>query len=397
MAAGAILLPPRSAVSIYHKNIMESSNLRVLIVDDTVVYRRILSDVLEAFDDVHLVGTAPHGRMALTKMETEPVDLVLLDVEMPEMSGLETLRHIRKDHPETSVIMISGTTSAAASYTMDALAQGALEFIRKPDGADADANRSELKDLLRPLLRHVRMKKNLRVPESRGRAVPAPSPVAPARPALPVPAAPARPVHHGLRPTRFDVVGIGVSTGGPNALADVIPLLPADLAVPVLIVQHMPPMFTASLAEHLHKRSKVPVREAREGEPLLPGHVYIAPGGKHMVLRRAGEAGAFIIGLNENPPENSCRPSVDVLFRSLASQYDGNLLAVVMTGMGSDGCEGVRAMKRKGCHCLTQSEESCVVYGMPMAVDEAGLSDEKVPLARLAARITHLVQNGRSS
>jgi two-component system chemotaxis response regulator CheB len=372
---------------------MESQYLRVLIVDDTVVYRRILSDVLESFEDVQLVGTAPHGRMALTKMETESVDLVLLDVEMPEMSGLETLRHIRRQHPDTSVIMISGTTSAAASYTMDALAQGALEFIRKPDGADADANRTELKDLLRPLLRHVRMRKNLRVPAAP--AMPAPSPAAPARPAPPPPAPPARPVHHGARPTHIDVVGIGVSTGGPNALAEVIPLLPADLAVPVLIVQHMPPMFTASLAEHLHKRSKVPVREAREGEPLLAGHVYIAPGGKHMVLRRAGEAGGHIIGLNENPPENSCRPSVDVLFRSLAAQYDGNLLAVVMTGMGSDGCEGVRAMKRKGCHCLTQSEESCVVYGMPMAVDEAGLSDEKVPLARLAARITHLVQNGR--
>jgi two-component system chemotaxis response regulator CheB len=373
---------------------MTHAKLKVLIVDDTVVYRRILADVVESFEDTQLVGTAPHGRLALAKLETEAADLVLLDVEMPEMSGLETLRHIRKLYPETEVIMISGTNSAAAAYTMEALAQGALEFVRKPEGADAEASRTELKELLRPLLRHVRTRKNLRghpgpaPAESRG---PAPRPPAPA----PAPAPAAHPHRAHPRPTRFDVIGIGVSTGGPNALAEVIPLLPADLRVPVLLVQHMPPMFTASLAEHLAKRSKVRVAEAQEGEPVLPGHVYVAPGGKHMVLRRAAEGARtpFIIGLNENPPENSCRPSVDVLFRSMAAQFEGNMLAVIMTGMGSDGCEGVKAMKRKGCHCLTQTEDTCVVYGMPMAVDEAGLSDERVPLPRLAARIAHLVQS----
>ena len=376
---------------------MESNQLKVLIVDDTVVYRRILSDVIESFEDTLLVGSAPHGRLALTKLEAEPVDLVLLDVEMPEMSGLETLRHIRRLYPETGVVMISGANAASAGYTMEALAQGALDFVRKPDGVDADANRNELKDLLRPLLRHMRTRKNLRGqsassprPAGAGVAAQAARPAPPPAPA----GVPARAARTAIRPSRFDVVGIGVSTGGPNALAEVIPQLPAELKVPVFLVQHMPPLFTASLAEHLTQRSKVPVHEAKEGEPVLAGHVYIAPGGKHMVIRRAGEAGMPIIGLNENPPENSCRPSVDVLFRSLAAQYEGNILAVVMTGMGSDGCEGVRAMKRKGCHCLTQTEDTCVVYGMPMAVDEAGLSDEKVPLSRLAARITHLVQTG---
>jgi len=366
---------------------MESSKLKVLIVDDTVVYRRILTDVIESFEDTQVVGTAPHGRLALAKLAIEPADLVLLDVEMPEMSGLETLRQLRRLYPDTSVVMISGTNAASASYTMDALAQGALEFIRKPEGTDAEASRMELKDLLRPLLRHVRTRSNLRMP---GTPVPLPRPerVVPERSQPPAP-----PIsRHAARPSRFDVITIGVSTGGPNALTEVIPLLPADLSVPVFIVQHMPPMFTASLAEHLDKRSKLPVREAKEGEAVLPGHVYLAPGGKHMVVRRAGEDRTPIIGLNENPPENSCRPSVDVLFRSLAAQYDGNILAVIMTGMGSDGCEGVRAMKRKGCYCLTQTEESCVVYGMPLAVDEAGLSDDQVPLDRLAARIAHLVQ-----
>jgi len=198
-------------------------------------------------------------------------------------------------------------------------------------------------------------------------------------------------------PGRIDVVGIGVSTGGPNALAELIPRLPADLPVPILLVQHMPPVFTASLAEHLDQKSGLSVREARDGEQVLPGRVYIAPGGRHMVVRRLPDAEHPIVGLNENPPENSCRPSVDVLFRSMAAQYDGNMLAVVMTGMGNDGCEGVRAMKRRGCLCLTQSEASCIVYGMPLSVDEAGLSDEQVPLDRLADRIVHLVRKGRGN
>ncbi len=198
---------------------------------------------------------------------------------------------------------------------------------------------------------------------------------------------------------RIDVVGIGISTGGPNALGELLPRLPADFPVPILLVQHMPPLFTASLAEYLDERSRVAVREARDGEPVLPGCVYLAPGGRHMVVRRLagpdGEASSLVIGLNENPLENSCRPSVDVLFRSLAAHHDGNMLAVIMTGMGNDGCEGVRAMKRRGCLCLTQSEASCIVYGMPLAVDEAELSDEQVPLDQLADRITQLVRRNR--
>jgi two-component system chemotaxis response regulator CheB len=160
----------------------------------------------------------------------------------------------------------------------------------------------------------------------------------------------------------------------------------------------MPPGFTASLAEHIAKRSAVKVREATEGEVLEAGTVYIAPGGRHMVVRRrpATEAGpeTFIVGLNDQPPENSCRPSVDVLFRSMAAHYGGGILAVIMTGMGNDGTEGVRAMRRKGCHVLTQTESTCVVYGMPAAVDEAGLSDERVPLGLLARRMVELVKRG---
>jgi two-component system chemotaxis response regulator CheB len=372
----------------------------VLIVDDTIVYRRILSEVVESLGDVVLMGTAPHGRLALSKLEQNPVDLVLLDVEMPEMNGLETLKEIRRLHPATSVVMISGTNMSSAEVTLRCLEQGAIDFLRKPEGSDADASRNELRDKLRPLLRHVQTRMNLQ----RGTgAAPAPAPAAmptrPSPPAAPEISQAPKPPRLAAVPTQFDIVGIGVSTGGPNALAEVIPRLPADFPVPILMVQHMPPLFTASLAEHLDQRSKLAVREARDGEPILPGTVLIAPGGKHMVVRRFVEAetglSTAVVGLNENPPENSCRPSVDVLFRSLAAQYDGNMLAVIMTGMGSDGCEGVRAMKRRGCLCLAQTEATCVVYGMPLAVDEAGLSDEKVPLERLADRVTYLVKKSR--
>lgn len=381
---------------------MDDPRLKVLIVDDTIVYRKILSDVVESLDDAELVGTAPHGRLALAKLEQSPADLVLLDVEMPEMGGLEALKEIRRRHPATQVVMISGTNMSSADITMHCLEQGALDFLRKPEGIDAEASRSELKDRLRPLLRHIRTRFNLRrgLLPARDATRPEPAPVSWPGQGTPEPSVPAKAAFRAAPvPDRIDVVAIGVSTGGPNALVEVIPRLPADFPVPILLVQHMPPCFTASLAAHLDQRSALSVREAKDGEPVLPGHVLIAPGGKHMVVRRMGgdEGQGLIIGLNENPPENSCRPSVDVLFRSVAAHFGGNMLAVIMTGMGNDGCEGVRTMKRRGCICLSQTEETCVVYGMPLAVDEAGLSDERIPLDRLAERIDRLARKQRGA
>lgn len=367
---------------------MNDHPLSVLVVDDTVVYRKILSDVVQDCPDTRLVGTAPSGRLALSKLEREPVDLVLLDVEMADMGGLETLAEIKCRWPGTAVVMISGANLGSTETTIEALENGALDFLPKPEGQDMDSNRLALLGKLRPLIRHVLTQRHLRQP------LPEPTPVRIPPPSLPPPAAVPRPT----LPTRMgklEAVGIGISTGGPNALAELVPNLPADLGVPVFIVQHMPPGFTASLAHHLDLKSRLRVKEGEDGEPVAPGVVYIAPGGRHMILRRYTPAGEsqprLVIGLNDNPPENSCRPSVDVLFRSLATQYEGRLLAVVMTGMGSDGLEGVRTLKRQGTPCLTQSERTCVVYGMPQAVDEAGLSDESVPLPFLAQRITQLL------
>ena len=387
---------------------MDSRDVSILVVDDTVVYRRIMSKVVEELPGTVLMGTAPNGKLALQKMERTRPDLVFLDVEMPEMDGLETLKAIRASYPEVGVIMVSGANKSSADITMRALHAGALDFVPKPSAASAEEGHRELVQLLTPLVRVFTTRLNLRV-GARPASVPAkpempvkpvPHDMAAARPAV-VPARPKPAVdtefRAGPRPSKVDVLAIGVSTGGPNALAKVIPRLPENLGVPVLVVQHMPPVFTRSLAESLDKKSALRVCEGADGDVIAPNRVYIAPGGHHMVVRRkpaeAGGESVFCIGLNDNPPENSCRPSVDVLFRSVAVHFGGAILSSVMTGMGYDGREGVKAMKRRGCICLTQDEASCVVYGMPMAVDEAGLSDESVPLETLADRLASLVRN----
>ena len=365
---------------------MTGTKIRALVVDDTALYRRIMTEALEATGEVDVVGSAPHGRAALARLDLLEVDLVLLDVEMPELDGTATLAEIRKRPNPPTVVMFSGQTTRSTQSTIDALANGALDFIRKPDGGDPEASRRELVEKLRPLVRHVQTRKNLRQvsapPATRLPAVPSLSGAVVAPPTRPVAA--------------FTAVAIGISTGGPNALGVLIPQLPADLPVPVLVVQHMPPGFTASLAEHLARRSRIRVKEATEGEAVLAGCVYIAPGGMHMVLRRL-PTGDLIVGLNEQPPVNSCRPSVDVLFRSMAAHIEGPVLAIIMTGMGSDGCDGVRTLKRHAAYCLTQSEKTCVVYGMPLAVDEAGLSDERLPLESLAPRIVQLARRSQSN
>ncbi len=373
---------------------VSEGELNILVVDDTVVYRRIVSDVVGAIEGTAVVATAPNGKIALDKMRRLDVDLVLLDVEMPEMGGLEMLKVIRRDHPDTGVIMVSGANRTSADITVKALQTGAIDFVPKPDGKNPDDSRRELIGQLRPLVNLFQTRRSLRGIKGRGEIPAAGACVSAKR----QPAAKERPAgpagRVGPRPTRIDIVAIGVSTGGPNALAEMVPRLPADLGKPVLIVQHMPPVFTKSLAEGLNKKSPLSVREACDGETLEPNTILIAPGGRHMVIRSsAAPNGSRRIALNDSPPENGCRPSVDVLFRSVATQFGGNVLATVMTGMGEDGCKGVQAMKRQGCYCLTQAEATCVVYGMPRAVDDAGLSDESVPLNDLAGRIAGIVRN----
>ncbi len=380
---------------------MAENDLRVLVVDDTIVYRRILTTIIEEIPGTVVAATAPNGKIALAKMETTEVDLVLLDVEMPVLDGLKTLEVMHERFPDVGVIMVSGANISAASTTIRALERGAIDFVPKPEGGDLEESQRQLTQHIRRVVQLFQTRRALR---STRRTVTARPGVASqadrAHPAAPAVAGPApRPAlerYAGKRLSKIEIVVIGVSTGGPNALKEVIPKLTTALNVPVLIVQHMPPLFTASLADSLDRKSTLAVREAQEGEAVLPNTVLIAPGGKHMVIRtdpNASGGPGFVVALNENPPEQNCRPSVNVLFRSVSTYFGGKILSVVMTGMGEDGCEGVRAMKRQGCICLTQEETTCVVYGMPRAVDEAGLSDARVPLDQLAERIQHLVHN----
>ncbi|MFP4579982.1 MAG: chemotaxis-specific protein-glutamate methyltransferase CheB [Candidatus Sumerlaeia bacterium] len=358
--------------------------MNILVVDDTITYRKILSEVAKQLSDVDEVVTAPSGSVALKKLDQNPFDLVLLDIQMPEMDGLETLEAIRKKHPMTDVVMVSGVTERGASITVKALNMGAVEFVRKPETSDAQASVRELHESLQPIIRLVNTRRFRKNGSATGLETKKTTPQAAPAPAR---------QHMAPTPKRFGVLAIGVSTGGPRALAELIPLLPPDFPLPIVVVQHMPPTFTNALAMDLNRKSALEVKEASEDDIVAKGRVLLAPGGRHMVVRQKDQQ--IVVGINDGPPENSCRPAVDVLFRSVANCYGSKgILAAILTGMGNDGMRGVQILKRKGCYCLTQSEASCVVYGMPAAVDQAGLSDESPHIQDMAKRISDLARKG---
>ena len=282
---------------------------------------------------------------------------------------------------------------------MRALEKGAFDFITKPEAATPELSREALLRELAPRVRAVAHRLEVRE-ILRGR-----SPLA--RPVIPEPrvapeAAPADSSLGGIaarmqrlsNPTKPDMVLIGVSTGGPVALTQLLPAIPRDIGVPIIVVQHMPPIFTKSLAESLDAKCVVGVREAIHGETPEPNTVYIAPGGRQMRLG-VGTENRPILELTDDPPENNCRPAVDYLFRSAANRFPGRSMAVILTGMGSDGTLGLRLLKRHGCFVIAQDEASCVVYGMPKAAVDAGVADVVLPLESIASRITAVVKGGR--
>lgn len=352
--------------------------IRVLIVDDAVVVRRLVADVLSADPEIELAGTAASGSIALAKIPQVNPDVITLDVEMPGMSGLETLAEIRRQYPSIRVIMFSTLTERGAATTLDALSLGASDYVAKPSNTGSiDAAIERVRADLVPKVKAFC---------ARVAGLASPS----ARPAMP----PLRPAQPRAR-SPVDVVAIGVSTGGPNALATLLPLLPADLPVPVLIVQHMPPVFTRLLAERLATRAPFPVAEGRQGAVLQPGTAWIAPGDHHMEVRREGTA--VVLTLHQGAPENSCRPAVDPLFRSVARVYGATVLAAVLTGMGHDGLRGAQAIREAGGRVLAQDEASSVVWGMPGAVTNAGLADRVLPLEQIASEIAWRVRGRRSA
>lgn len=359
----------------------DTQNLKVLVVDDTVVYRKIVSDVLAELPNVEVVGTAHNGKAALFKVQTMKPDLLTLDIEMPEVNGLEVLAELRKSAPHIGAVMLSTLTSEGGVMTMKALELGAFDFIPKPQSGTMAENREAVKKALEPILTAFqRSRKVLGTPAAAGTASKLSR---------------NRSVVRSIRPTTVvnvrtkpsSIIGIGISTGGPNALAQMLPQLPGDINVPVVIVQHMPPMFTQSLAKSLNQKCALEVREAVNGEPLRPNVAYIAPGGKQMKIVAGADGRQRVIKITDDPPENSCKPSVDYLFRSIADHFLGRATGIIMTGMGSDGSAGLQLMKRNGAFIIAQDEATCVVYGMPKEPTQAGIVDVVAPLGSIASAV----------
>ncbi|MBI4911289.1 MAG: chemotaxis response regulator protein-glutamate methylesterase [Acidobacteria bacterium] len=362
--------------------------IRVMVVDDSPFMRRALERMLTC-EDIQVVGSARDGEEALEKLLKLDPDIVTLDVEMPRMDGLACLRRIMAEHPRP-VLMVSSLTQEGASATLEALAAGALDFIPKETSlatASILQIQQELQEKVRKLARSPKFRRR-RGPAGAGPvAAPAAPPAPAARSYTILPGEAARvttPSPSGtLAPTpRAELLVVGTSTGGPKALQDLLPALPKTLPVPCMVVQHMPATFTKPFAERLNGISQVEIKEAEDGEPLKAGCVYIAPGGIHLRYRNRGGTG--FVDLNPEPASSLHRPSVDVLFLSVAEQFSRPLLAMILTGMGSDGARGMEALKARGAHTLAEAEESCVVYGMPRAAFERGCVDQVAPLPEMA-------------
>lgn len=360
---------------------------RILVADDTALFRRVLSEALAGVPGVEIAGTANNGRVALSRISALKPDLVTLDIEMPEMNGIEVLEALRASGPMPGIVMVSALTSRGGQMTVRALELGAFDFITKPDRGTAEQNIAAVRDALLPIIRAFQRSQEVRGLLGRSASKPVAAPLAAPAPVIVQPSRPARPLRAGGSP----IVLIGVSTGGPAALAKLLPALPRDLGVPVLIVQHMPPHFTAPLAESLSKKCPLPVKEATDGEAALPGRIYLAPGGKQMKIL-PGANGEITIRISDDPPEHNCRPAVDYLFRSAALHFPGRAIAAILTGMGNDGTDGVRLLKRSGCFSIAQDEASCVVFGMPKEAIAAGVIDLVAPLDHIGGAIIRSVR-----
>lgn len=332
----------------------------MLVVDDSVVIRRLLSDIIDEDPDFEVVGTASNGQIAVDKMTRLQPDVLTLDVEMPVMDGIATLRELRTRGLTKPTVMFSTLTERGASATLDAMQLGAADYVTKPSNTGSfDQARERVREELLPKLRALGR-----------RAVPTKDLLRKELPRVRIGGS-----------AFVDLLAIGCSTGGPNALASFFEQLPRDFGVPIVITQHMPPVFTGLLAKRLDTLSGVDVVEAEAGMVLQAGTAYIAPGDHHMVLVKRGEE--VQIALNQDPPENSCRPAVDPMFRSIAPIYGPRALAVVLTGMGHDGLAGARWLKETGAQVFVQDAATSVVWGMPGAIAEAGLADAVLPLDAL--------------
>jgi two-component system, chemotaxis family, protein-glutamate methylesterase/glutaminase len=353
--------------------------IRILVVDDSVVIRRIMSQALNNDPALEVVGFAANGVLALQKVTELHPDVITLDIEMPEMDGLTTVRRLREQGSKAYVIMCSTLTSRGASATLDALIFGANDYVTKPSNTGAtDTALTMLQGELVPKIKQF------------FELMPAVAPPRLAPQLLPAAKTATRQLAPVFAfPAERKLVAIGVSTGGPTALMEILPLFPRSFPLPIVIVQHMPPLFTKLLADRLREQSPFEVIEAAEGMALKPGRVVIAPGDYHMRLHRS--ASEVAVRLDQGPRENSCRPAVDVLFRSVAEVYAGGVIGVILTGMGQDGLRGVEQLKSKGAYIIAQDRGSSVVWGMPGAVVEAGLANAVLGLRAVVPEILRQV------
>ncbi|MCP3869915.1 MAG: chemotaxis response regulator protein-glutamate methylesterase [Gammaproteobacteria bacterium] len=341
-----------------------SSKVRVLVVDDSSFFQQLICGMLSSEPRIEVVGRAADGLSAVKEVHRLEPDVVTMDVEMPVMDGITAVRRIMEERP-TPIVMFSAVTREGAKATLDALDAGAVDFLQKlPVGAD------ESNELAKRVL----------MVSSKERA--------PARP----PVAPVRPQKKEVAPPRkgkYQLVAIGASTGGPAAVQKLLSELPASFSLPVLVIVHMPGSFTPAYAQRLNAQCKVRVKEAVDGDVLRPGQVYLAPGGKQMLLERRGRD--TVIKVIEGQASQTYKPSVDISFGSAAGIFSSGVLAVVLTGMGADGRQGARLLKQGGSSIWSQDESSCVVYGMPQAVEKAGLSDRVLPLGEIGPLLGKLV------
>lgn len=342
---------------------MTTNTIKVIVVDDSLFMRKMISDILNKHPDIEVIDTAANGILALRAIERHQPDVITLDVEMPEMNGIEALKIIQQKY-KTPTIMVSSVTTKGAQVTLQALDLGAVDFITKPSGSiSLDINK--IGDIItEKVIFAAKSKTTFIKPGVIKRFVPKIAQI-----------------------KSNKIVVIGSSTGGPKALKEVIPLLPADLPVPVLVVQHMPPVFTNSLAKRLDAISMLKVKEASENDKLEVGTIYFAPGDYHMCLNKAGTH----ISLNQDPSVWGVRPAVDITLASVIKHYGKNVIATIMTGMGHDGSNGSKELKKQGGYCIAQDEATCTVYGMPKTVIESGCANKVVSLYELSNAIVEQV------
>jgi two-component system, chemotaxis family, protein-glutamate methylesterase/glutaminase len=371
--------------SLNQRQLQPGERIRVMVVDDSVVIRRLVTHALEQTPIIEVVGTASNGSIGLQRIKQLNPDVITLDIEMPDMDGLEMLRRIRSEHSQLRVIMFSTLTERGAAKTLEALTLGADDYVAKVSNEGSlDRSMVRLREEMIPkIMQFFRLPAQGQVaPKQEPAWAPTAQKESPFRPA---------PVLQNLK-GRPKAVVIGVSTGGPTALGSILPKLPAGFKLPILVVQHMPPLFTRLLADRLNSTCNLKVEEATQGSKVEPGKILIAPGDYHMKI--ASNEGGVHVYLDQSERLNSCRPAVDALFASAGEVYGGAVLAVILTGMGQDGLRGVEILRAQGASVLAQDEASSVVWGMPGAVVNAGLVDRVLPLDDVVPEILRIV--GRS-